>query len=415
MRKHDRKPGTKTLFILVTYGILLYMALQHFSVLRSIFSWLLAILEPVIYGVCIAFVINLLMNLFRQKVFIGLARSKKKWVQKLCPVLCGITTAALGASILALIIFLMIPQITSAVNTLIEKMPSSSEQLISMIDNRLAAMNAPAYFSEKLHEFDMDWDSFVTFLGNLLDGKVETVLGTAFNATRSMLSAATNLILGFIIAIYILANKKRVIYVFHKIVQLIVPDPYEPQVFRVLHMTKTAFANFLTGQFVEAIIIGTLCTAGLALFRFPYAVTIGIMTGFTALLPIIGAWIGGGIGLLLVWVDAPEKAIWFIIFILALQQIEGQFIYPKVVGDSIGLPGLLVLIAVILGGGFGGILGIIVAVPLFAIGYALLKDAIDNMPATEDNPEVSCTETETIKQTQDVPMQEPDAGTKTHE
>jgi predicted PurR-regulated permease PerM len=177
-------------------------------------------------------------------------------------------------------------------------------------------------------------------------------------------------------------------YLMHKVVELIVPDQYEPQVFRVLRLTRTAFSNFLTGQMIEALVIGTLCTIGLLIFRFPYAVTIGLLTGFTTLLPIIGAWIGGAVGLLLIWVDSPEKAIWFLIFILALQQIDGQFIYPKIVGDSIGLPGLLVLIAVIIGGGFAGIMGIILAVPIFAIGYALLKDAIDNMPPKKTKPVV---------------------------
>ena len=212
---------------------------------------------------------------------------------------------------------------------------------------------------------------------------METVLGKAFSATSSVVSVVANLLLGLIIAIYLLAQKERVLYVCHKFIQLITPKRYCERVFRVLHLANTSFANFLTGQFIEAIIIGSLCAIGLAIFQFPYAATIGILTGMTALLPIIGAWIGGGIGALLIFVEAPERVIWFLIFIFALQQIEGQFIYPKVVGNSIGLPGLLVLIAVILGGGFGGIFGIIFTVPVFAILYQLLKEAIDNMPDDE--------------------------------
>ena len=388
MFKKDRKLGTRSLFFLITYGILLYMSLQHFSVIRNIFSYLFTIFKPVVIGICIAFIINLFINLFQTKVFFRFRRSKKPWVQKLCPAFSIFSTALLGCAILAAVIYLMIPQVTEAVNILIEKMPGSIEQLIDVIDAKLIAMNAPAFISEKLHELDMDWDSAVTFISNLLDGKVTTVLGTAVSATRSMLSGITNFILGFIIAIYILLNKKRVVFLVHKTVELIVPDQYEPQVFRVLRLTRTAFANFLTGQMLEAIVIGTLCTLGLLIFGFPYAVTIGILTGITTLLPIVGAWIGGAVGLLLIWVDSPDKALWFLLFILALQQIDGQFIYPKIVGDSIGLPGLLVLIAVIVGGGLAGIMGIILAVPIFAIGYALLKDAIDNMPPkAADTPE----------------------------
>lgn len=388
MFKKNRRIGTRSLFFLITYGILLYMGLQHFDVIRRVFGYLFAICMPVIIGVCIAFVLNIFLNLFHNKVFGKLENAKKTWIQKMRTPLSVFSTALLFCAILAVIIYLMIPQVSEAINVLIEKMPNSIEQLLDMIDEKLIAMNAPAFISEKLHELDMDWDSLVKFVSNLLDGKVTTVLGTAVNATRSVLSGITNFLLGFIIAIYMLFNKQRVMYLMHKVVELIVPDQYEPQVFRVLRLTRTAFSNFLTGQMIEALVIGTLCTVGLLIFRFPYAVTIGLLTGFTTLLPIIGAWIGGAVGLLLIWVDSPEKAIWFLIFILALQQIDGQFIYPKIVGDSIGLPGLLVLIAVIIGGGFAGIMGIILAVPIFAIGYALLKDAIDNMPPKKTKPVV---------------------------
>lgn len=388
MFKKNRRIGTRSLFFLITYGILLYMGLQHFDVIRKVFGYLFAICMPVVIGVCIAFVLNIFLNLFQTKVFGKLGNSKKNWVQKLRTPLSVFSTALLFCAILAVIIYLMIPQVSEAINVLIEKMPNSIEQLLDLIDAKLIAMNAPSFISEKLHELDMDWDSLVTFVTNLLDGKVTTVLGTAVNATRSVLSGITNFLLGFIIAIYMLFNKQRVMYLMHKVVELIVPDQYEPQVFRVLRLTRTAFSNFLTGQMIEALVIGTLCTIGLLIFRFPYAVTIGLLTGFTTLLPIVGAWIGGAVGLLLIWVDSPEKAIWFLIFILALQQIDGQFIYPKIVGDSIGLPGLLVLIAVIIGGGFAGIMGIILAVPIFAIGYALLKDAIDNMPPKKIKPVV---------------------------
>lgn len=384
----DRKPHTRTLFLLVTYGILLYMGLQNFSSLKNVFVWIFAILQPVAYGICIAFIINLFLNLFQKKIFHSMANSEHTWERKLNPILSAICTALVAMILLALIIFLIIPQFTSAINTLIEKMPSSQEQLLTLVEAKLIDWNAPDFIMEKIREFDIDWDTILGFLGNLLDGKYETVLGTAFgtafSATRSVLSTATNLVLGIIIAVYLLCAKKRVLYVTRKVIQLIAPKKYHERIFRILNLANSSFANFLTGQFIEAIIIGSLCTLGLYIFRFPYAATIGLLTGLTALLPIIGAWIGGGIGALLIWVEAPERVIWFLVFILALQQIEGQFIYPRVVGNSIGLPGLLVLIAVILGGGFGGIFGIIFTVPVFAILYQLLKEAIDHMPSDED-------------------------------
>ncbi len=331
-------------------------------------------------GICIAFVINLFLNLFQKKIFSGMANSEHGWERKLNPILSAVCTVFVALILIALVIFMIIPQFTTAINTLIEKMPSSQEQLLAMLDAQLTAWHAPAFIMEKIREFDVDWEKTFVYFSNLLDGNVETLLGTAFSATRSVLSTAANFALGIIIAVYLLAAKERVLYIMHKMIRLIAPDRYHDKIVRILHLANKSFASFLTGQFIEAIIIGVLCTVGLYIFRFPYAATIGILTGITALLPIIGAWIGGGIGALLIWVEAPDRVLWFLIFILALQQLEGQFIYPKVVGNSIGLPGLLVLIAVILGGGLGGILGIIFTVPVISILYQLLKDAIDRMP-----------------------------------
>lgn len=380
MADKEMKPKARRYFALVTYGICLYMALQHFSKIRAVLAWIFAILQPVAYGICIAFVINLIMKLFRKKVFRGMEHSQKPIVRKLCTVCCAVSTGLVAAGFLALLIFLIIPQITTAVNTLIEKLPSSQEQFLAFAEAKLTEWNAPEFIMKKLREFDMDWDQLVAFLGNLLDGKVETVLGTAWGATTSVVSALTNFLLGIIIAIYILAQKTRVLHVVHKMIELFVPKRYQNETFRILRLTNTSFANFLTGQIVEALIMGSLSTIVLVILRFPFAATIGVLTGITVLLPIIGAWIGGGIGALLIWVNAPDKVLWFLLVVLILQQLEGQFIYPKVVGDSIGLPGLLVLVAVILGGGLGGIIGIIFAVPTFAILYSLLKEAIDRLP-----------------------------------
>ncbi|MBQ8922324.1 MAG: AI-2E family transporter [Oscillospiraceae bacterium] len=384
MTDKDKKRKNRMPFFLVTYGILLYMALQNFTSVKNVLLWIIAILEPVAYGICIAFIINLFMNIFRYRVFHAMGNSKRKWEQKLCPVLSGICTALVFLIIVTMIIFIIIPQIYSAINTLIEKMPSSQKQLMALIESKLTQYHAPEFVIKKVHNYDLDWNTALKWLTDLMDGNVKTVLGTAFNATASVLSTATNLILGLIIAIYLLVQKRRVIYVWHKILELFVPKQYLPQTRRILTLTKTSFSNFLTGQFIEATLLGTLTGIGMAIFRIPYAATVGIIIGITALLPIIGAWIGGGLGALLVWVESPEKAIWFIVFIFVLQQFDNQLIYPKVVGDTIGLPGLLVLIAVIVGGGLGGVIGIIVAVPIFAIAYSLLKDAIDRLPAEED-------------------------------
>ena len=381
-----KKPETRTQFMLVTYGILLYLGLTHFSSIKGGLAWFFAIIQPVIYGICIAFVINLFMRLFRTRVFKATAASKRPWEQKMAGILSAVCTVLVALLIVSMVVFLIIPQLTTAINTLIEKAPGSEEQLRAWLTNKLTEWKAPPAALEYVNEFKMDWDTMLGFAGNLLDGKVESLLGTAFSATTSVLSTATNLLIGLIIAVYILLQKKRVLFLCHKLIQLVVPQRYQKQTFRVLHLTNTSFANFLTGQFLEAICLGTLTALGCLIFRFPYAGTIGVLQGITALLPIIGAWVGAGVGALLVWVEQPSMAVWFLVFILVLQQIDNQFIYPKIVGNTVGLPEMLVLIAVVVGGSVGGVIGIMSAVPLFTIFYTLLKEAIDKLPPDPSDP-----------------------------
>lgn len=383
--KKTEKP-IKFYFLLITYAIILYVAMQNLSVVRGMLASFFTVMEPLAYGVGIAFIINLFMNIFRNKVFYRLDRSEVAWKRKLCTALCAFSTFLVAAAMIAAIIFLIIPQITTAVNTLIEKMPSSTAQVFDWINAKLVEYNAPETLITQINQFNLDWTELLKFVTDFMDGRYETLLGTAFTATASVISTFTNVILGLIIAVYILAKKNRFLYVLKKLLLLIVPQNYQKRAFKILNLTNRSFASFLTGQFVEAIIIASLCTIGLTIFGFPYAGTIGILTGITALIPIFGAWIGGGVGALLILVDAPDRVLWFVVFIVVLQQLEGQFIYPKVVGNSLQLPGLIVLLSVILGGSFGGIGGIFFAVPVAAILYTLLKEIIDQKPVPADAP-----------------------------
>lgn len=382
----NQKPvfSKKQMYLLVTYAIFLFMILQHFDVVKKVFFWLMAMLEPVFFGIVIAFILNLLSGIFKRKLFKQLATSDDKRKRTLCTILCALCTVLCVVTIVLLFVFMIIPQLTTAVNTLIERIPSAAVQLKPTLMKKLSEWRIPESVIAKVETFEFDWNKITNWLIAFMDGKLETVLGNAMNATTSVLSSFTNFIIGIIIAIYILAKKERVKAYIEYLPKLIFPKRYHSSAARILHLANVSCANFLTGQFIEAIIIGVLCTIGLTICQFPFATTIGVLTGITALIPIIGAWIGGSIGVLLIWVDSPEKVIWFIVFILVLQLLEGQLIYPKVVGDSLGLPGLVVLIAVLLGTSFGGITGIFIAVPLSAILFTLLKEAVDRIQTREE-------------------------------
>lgn len=368
----------KQIILFITYAILLYLGLTHISTLGNIVSWLVAILQPIIIGCVTAFILNVVMGLFKRKLFGKMERSRHKAVRAMCMPLCVFCTVLCVIAFLLLIIFMIIPQVTAALTTLIDKLPQSAKQFKTVLVTQMTEWSIPQNIIDNVASFSLDWKKVIDLITNFIDGnQIETVVSGAFVATTSVISTATNFFLGVIIAIYILAKKERFMFYVHCILKLIIPKKYHEENFRIFSLAKRSCANFLTGQLLEAIIIGVLCTVLLAVLKFPYPAAIGVLVGITALIPIIGAWIGGGVGLLLVWVDAPEKAIWFLVFIIALQFVEGQFIYPKVVGDSLGLPGLVVLLAVILGTSFGGITGIFIAVPLSAILYTLLKEAIE--------------------------------------
>ncbi len=370
--------SAKQIILFITYAILLFLGLTHIPTLGKLLSWLITMLQPILFGCVIAFILNLVLGLFRRKLVGRLEQSKHKAARALCMPLCVLCTVLCVIAFLLLIIFMIIPQVTTAITTLIDKLPQSATQFKELLITRMTEWKFPQNMIESVDSFSLDWKKLIEFATNLIDGKqIESVVNGAFIATTSVISTATNFFLGVIIAIYILAQKERFVFYLHSIFKLILPEKHHEKGFRILHLTKRSCANFLTGQMIEAIIIGVLCTVGLSICQFPFPAAIGVLTGITALIPVIGAWIGGGVGLLLVWVDSPEKAIWFLVFIIALQFLEGQFIYPKVVGDSLGLPGLVVLIAVILGTSFGGITGIFIAVPLSAILYTLLKETIE--------------------------------------
>ena len=193
--------------------------------------------------------------------------------------------------------------------------------------------------------------------------------------------------IALIFALYLLAGKDRLNRQFHALADTYLPERFTRRLWYVLVTAHDTFTRFFVGQFTEAIIIGVLCTLGMALFRLPYATMIGTLVGATALLPVVGAYLGAGIGAFMILTVNPLQALVFLIFIAVLQQLEGNLIYPRVVGTSIGLPGIWVLAAVTVGGGIGGIAGMLLAVPVTATFYRLLRTDVQRRQAPPAGPQ----------------------------
>lgn len=228
-----------------------------------------------------------------------------------------------------------------------------------------------AKYNIVLPEYAIDSDLLIRKITALINDKGSGIISITWDAATSVLSGLIDVLLAFIFALYLLAKKEVVAAHLKKLIVTILPQKKAKQLLSIASLTNHTFSSFVSGQLTEAVIIGILCFLGMLILKLPYAGAISTFVAFTALIPVFGAWLGGGLGAFLILLADPIKAVWFIIYLLLLQQVEGNLIYPKVVGKSVGLPGLLVLMAVTVGGEAFGILGMLFSVPVCAVLYNL--------------------------------------------
>ena len=219
---------------------------------------------------------------------------------------------------------------------------------------------------------ELDWNKITSFIQN----GATNVISSTFNAAASVVNGTINFFLGLIFAFYLLSQKEKLMVQTKRFLYAFFPEKKMDSILRVGSLANKTFSNFISGQCTEAVILGVLCFIGMSVFRFPYALMISVLVGFMSLIPIFGAFIGVAIGAFLILMVSPLKALWFVVFFIVLQQVEGNLIYPRVVGNSIGLPAIWVLVAVIVGGSAMGILGMILFIPLCSVLYALLREAV---------------------------------------
>ena len=224
---------------------------------------------------------------------------------------------------------------------------------------------------------DINWTKAVSAVTSYLQEHGASIFNTTIGVTTSVFVGLFNFILGFVFAIYLLMQKEKIGGQFKRLLYAYIKKERVDKFLSVMSLAQNAYSRFVTGQLTEAVIIGVLCFIGMLIFSMPYATLISTLIAFTALIPMIGAFIGTAVGALLILMVDPIKALWFIVFIIVLQQFESNLIYPRVVGKSIGLPGIWVLTAVTIGGSLFGILGILLSVPLCSVIYTLLSNAIE--------------------------------------
>ena len=362
----------KILFIILC-GALIFSAAQNLSAVVAFVSSVLGIFSPIIVALCIAFVLNVLMSLLENKVFFFMDKCKLKIVHKLKRPLCLILTYIIAFGIVSALILVIIPDIIDTITYLAGRMPRFVTDLRQWAIDIFKKYNLD---SAKIPELNIDWTAVSKAVIDWLSGYSGKIVDGAVNITTSVFSGVFDTVFSFVISAYVLLQKEKISKFTKSVLNAFLPEKSTRIIYHISGKTYTAFSKFIGGQCLEALILGTLCFIGMTIFGFPNALIISVLITFTALVPIVGATIGVVIGFLLIIITSPIKALLFVVFFLVLQQIEGNFIYPKVVGKAVGLPGVIVVSAVLVGGNINGVMGALLAVPTCAVIYTLLKEAI---------------------------------------
>lgn len=363
-----KKGIKKNIIVIITYIALLIFLLVNFEKLLEILVYIINIFSPFIFGVIVAFVLNVLVNFVENKLF---GKSKKKVWLKLKRPLSITLSIILVVLIIVFIMNLLIPQLKNSVSLFTNSLPTYKEDIIDIMYN----FNLEDATIDKVSNY---LDNFSKVITDYIKGNSKDVITVTTEVATSLIVIVGKVIIAVVFAIYIIAQKETLKRQFNKVMSAYLKPKDVSRINKYASMANSTFSNFVTGQCLEALIFGSLCFVGMVILRLPYAPTIAVLLGFTALIPVFGAFIGTILGAFLILMISPVKAIIFVIFILILQQIEGNLIYPKVVGKSVGLPGIWVLLSVTVGASVGGILGMLIATPLCSLLYILFKQAVND-------------------------------------
>lgn len=361
------KNNYKTILKIIIAAALILLAVLNYSEVLGLAMKIYRIVYPLLLGAAMAFVLNILVIKYEKLYFPGSKSSFVACSRRSVCILMAVMTIIL---VVFFAMRIVIPQLVKFITLLVEKFPGVYDSVVKwVVDN---SHEIPA-IQQKIKELDMDGyavlNKVLGLLGNWAFGTV-SFIGSAFGAVVEFILAVT-------FSIYILAGKEDLKNKFKKLFKAYISKEKRTKLYDVLNIANDSFSSYISGQCKEAVILGSLCTAGMVILGFPYSTIIGPVMGLTALIPMIGAYIGAALGFLLIVAVNPLKALLFIVFIVVLQQLEGNLIYPKVVGNSIGLPGIWVFAAVILGGGFMGIAGILLGVPVAATLYKLVSKSVN--------------------------------------
>lgn len=367
------KELTKRIILLITFAIVLFTVLQNFAIILDIVIFIISLFSSFILGIIIAFVLNVLLKFIENKLLKKIPEKNLKLKRLFSLIL----TLIVVFGFIIFLLFLIIPELKNAASIFIDNIPIYQEQLLELANKFYLPTDTINSIEVAL---DSLWESIMSLLKNNSSDFIEITVGV----TTKVVSGITNFVLGLVFAIYMLADKENLIRQVKRLMEAFIPKKKIKKVIEIGKLSCDIFSKFIIGQVTETLIIGILCFIGMLILGLPYASTISVLVGFTALIPVFGAFIGTIVGMILIFVVDPIGALIFVIYIIVLQQLEGNLIYPKVVGSQVGLPGIWVMLAVLVGGSLGGIVGMLIGVPLCSIVYILLTNYINKKLTKKD-------------------------------
>lgn len=367
------RSALRYIFCSLALLILLAWALMNFGSVAGAVGRIGTLFFPFLLGGGMAFLMNTLLRPLEAQ-WDRLRRGKGARLKRL---ICLSLSAVIVVGLLFAVAFIMIPSLRESGNEFVRNVPAYVEEVEQWWMN---VVQFAAKYNIVLPEYAIDAEALTEKITAFINREGSGIITVTLGAATSILSGLIDVLLAFVFALYLLAKKEVVAAHLKRLTETVLPPRSARRFLSIVRLTNQTFSNFVSGQLTEAAIIGVLCFAGMLLLRIPFAGAVSIFVAVTALIPIFGAWLGGGIGALLILLAEPVKAVWFVTFLLILQQLEGNLIYPRVVGKSVGLPGILVLMAVTIGGEAFGVLGMLFSVPVCAVLYSLYLEFMKNRP-----------------------------------
>ena len=367
----DLEKNKKTIMELILFTVIVIFAFINISYIWIFIKYVIKIFMPFIIGAMMAFVLNVLLNVVENKIFKKLNQKNTKTWQKIKRPISLVTTFIMIIALIALILGLIIPQLKNTVELFTENFDSYKTESVELLEK-------VGIKQENINELNKNLENLKDEVTNYVNENKNEIMQTTVGVATSVFGTITSIVLGIVFAIYILLKKEDLSRQFKKLAKAYLPEKKQKTLEEISSLSNKTFGNFVSGQCLEALIIGILCFIGMLILQIPYAATISVLVGFTALIPVFGAFIGTAVGAFLILMVDPGKALIFIIFIIILQQLEGNLIYPKVVGNSVGLPGIWVMVAVTVGASIAGILGMLLSVPICSILYSIVRTKVNS-------------------------------------